>query len=192
MKRKFECLTLAIIMCLSFSSMAFANTQAPTVSKSTKVENQIEPRTDGYYIWEITSKSSPKETYGSWKEACREYTDGTSTSTLTAELTATVSHTYTGSLQVPIPKLSSYMGLSVEIGDTWEESVSKSESLAGKSKGTWAIQWRPIYDSYDVTQVKYHIIDGSKIKEDTKVVTVNKYKSIGFRMQPISTNNVAR
>ena len=67
MKHQFECLTLVIILCLSFTSPAFANTQEPNVSKPTMVEKQIEPKTDGYYVWEITSKNSQGETYGSWK-----------------------------------------------------------------------------------------------------------------------------
>ncbi len=190
MKHQFECLTLVIILCLSFTSPAFVNTQEPNVSKPTMVEKQIEPKTDGYYVWEITSKNFQGETYGSWKEVCREYTDGTSTSTLSAVLMTTVSNTYTGSLEVPLGKLNAYIGF--EIGDAWEESASKSESLAGKAKGTWAIEWRPIYDSYDVTQTRYYVIDGFRIKDDAEVVTVNEFKSIGFRMRQISSGNIAR
>lgn len=192
MKRRFGCLTLVIILCLSFTSMAFANSQEYTTGKQVTVENQIEPRADGYYTWELTSKSSPTTTYGSWKEGCRKYTDGSSTATLAVNLTTTVSNTYTGILQVSIAKLSSYVGLNVAIGKSWSVSVSDSEPLAGKSKGTWAIEWRPVYNSYKVTQTKYHVLDGSKTEVGKEVVTVNEFKSISYRLRKLSSADIAR
>lgn len=45
---------------------------------------------------------------------------------------------------------------------------------------------------YDVTQTRYYVIDGFRIKDDAEVVTVNEFKSIGFRMRQISSGNIAR
>ena len=188
MKRKFMCLIFTVILCLSFTSMAFANTQEPTTDGSVTVENQIEPKTDGYYVWELTKKSSPTVSYGPWNEACREYTDGSSTSTLEAHVSTTVSHTYSGTLQVPIEKLSSFVGLNVTIGDTWTESAGTTLPLAGKEKGTWAIMWRKVYDTYKVTQTKYHVMDGLKTKVDEQTVVVRKFKSISFDPKKISSD----
>lgn len=192
MKRKFTCLIFTVILCLSFTSMAFANTQEPNTDKSVTAENQIEPQTDGYYVWELTKKSSPIESYGPFSEACREYTDGSSTSTLKADISTTVSHTYSGTLQVPIEKLSSYVGLSITIGETWAETAGTTLPLSGKEKGTWAILWRKEYDTYKVTQTKYHVMDGLKTKVDEETVVVRKYKSISFDSRKISSDKKTR
>lgn len=175
---------VVLVMALGMMTTAFAAMSNPG--------DVAHPKTDGYYLWEATSKRFDKEVYGSWKEACREYTDGNSTSTLTANIPTGVFHTYTGVLQVSIAKILSFLGLSHLLEDTWTESVQKTESLAGKAKGTWAIEFRPVYDSYKVTQTRYYVLNGLRTKVDERVVTVKKYKSISFRMRKISDNNIAK
>ena len=83
------------------------------------------------------------------------------------------------------------MGLQHTIGKAWTRTVSDSESLKGLSKGTYAIKWRPVYNSQPVTQTKYYHIDGAKVKAGTAVVTVKKFKSVSFKLEKISNSNIS-
>lgn len=195
--RKVLCVTLTLTLCMIFCTAVFADTSSnlddsemPTSGVEIPTEENITPRMDGYYTWDITSKGDNTETYGGWYEGVRKYTDGTSKGTISCSLNVSVSHSYTGSLQVSIAKLSSYLSLQHTIGVSWSRTVESSESFAGLSKGTYAIMYRRVYNSQPVTQTKYYHIDGYKSKVGTSTVTVKKFKSIEYDFIKLSSSKL--
>ena len=120
----------------------------------------------------------------------RKYTDGTSQGTISCSLTVSVSHSYTGSLKVPIKTLTDYLSLQHTIGVAWSKSVSDSEPMKGLSKGTYAIRYRKVYNEQPVTQTEYYHIDGGKVKWSTQTIKVKKFKSIEFQLTKISLDRL--
>lgn len=137
--------------------------------------------------WECEKKSKVFESYGSWKEGIRAYTDGRCRDTMSCRSTKKVSSTYSGELKVSIPKLESFALMTHKINKSFSVSVKYTTSLKGRKKGTWAIQYRPVYNCRNVTQRKYQKTDRVwKKTKTTKKVKTKDYKSMAYRVVFIS------
>lgn len=140
--------------------------------------------------WECEKKSKVFESYGAWKEAIRAYTDGGCKDSMSCRSTKKVSSTYTGELKVTIPKLESFALMTHKINKSFSVSVKYTTSLKGRKKGTWAIQYRPVYNCRNVTQRKYQKADKTwKKTAVTKKVKTKDYKSMAYRVVFISAKN---
>ena len=140
--------------------------------------------------WMCDKKSGIFEGYGGWKEAVRAYTNGRCTDKMSCHTTKKVNSTYSGELKVSIPKLESFALMKHEINKSFSVSVKYSTSLKGKKKGTWAIQYRPVYNCRYVTQRKYQKVDKKWEKTSvTKRVKTKDYKSMAYRVVYLSPKN---
>lgn len=140
--------------------------------------------------WTCEKKTGTFESYGAWKEAVRAYTNGKCTDKMSCHTTKKVSSTYSGELKVSLPKLESYALMKHRINKSFSVSVRYSTSLKGKKKGTWAIQYRPVYSCRNVTQRKYQTVDKVWRKTGTaKKVKTKDYKSMAYRVVYLSAKN---
>lgn len=68
----------------------------------------IQPRTDGYYFWDVESKSKQGTTYGSWRLGPQ----GAGPGTISVNKEDTVTNTITGAY-TSVSAISSYIGASI-------------------------------------------------------------------------------
>ena len=140
--------------------------------------------------WQCENRSKVFEGHDKWKEAVRAYTNGKSTDRLSCKTEKSVKSTYTGELKVSIPKLESYALMTHKIDKSFSVSVKYSTSLKGKKKGTWAIQYHPVYNCRNITQRQYQKVDKKwKKTKVTKKVKTRDYKSMAYRVVYLSPKN---
>ena len=140
--------------------------------------------------WKCEKKTGIFEGYGGWKEAVRVYTSGSCTDKMSCHTVKKVNSTYSGELKVSIPKLESFALMKHEINKSFSVSVKYSTSLKGKKRGTWAIQYRPVYNCRNVTQRKYQKVDKRWHKTSvTKKIKTKDYKSMAYRVVYLSPKN---
>ena len=140
--------------------------------------------------WQCEKRSGVFEGYGGWKEAVRAYTSGKCTDKMSCHTTKKVNSTYSGELKVSIPKLESFALMKHKINKSFSVSVKYATSLKGKKKGTWAIQYRQVYNCRNITQRKYRKVDKTWKKTSvTKKVKTKDYKSIAYRVVYLSPKN---
>ena len=170
MKKRYLAMLVGLVMAVCMAGSAFAD---ETMTK-----------------WMCDKKSGIFEGYGGWKEAVRAYTNGRCTDKMSCHTTKKVNSTYSGELKVSIPKLESFALMKHEINKSFSVSVKYSTSLKGKKKGTWAIQYRPVYNCRYVTQRKYQKVDKKWEKTSvTKKVKTKDYKSMAYRVVYLSPKN---
>lgn len=149
-----------------------------------------------YYYWKIESKHSDGETKGSWVEGVRKYYDGKGKSVISCKVTKFCKNTYTGTLKVSLSALNKYMGFTSthQINKGWYETSSDSESLTGRSKGTYSLYWRRVFSKIAVVQRRwYHNADIDSKTKQTKTVTVKKFKTIAFgNLKKISSKDLTK
>ena len=168
--RRIAAAALAVMVALVFASPAMADETA------TK--------------WQCEKKSGVSEGYGGWKEAVRAYTNGKCNDKMSCHTTKKVNSTYSGELKVSIPKLESFALMKHRINKSFSVSVRYSTSLKGKQKGTWAIQYRPVYNCRTITQRKFRKVDKKWQKTSvTKKVKTKDYKSMAYRVVYLSPKN---
>lgn len=142
--------------------------------------------------WKCESKSGVFEKGGSWREGVRTYTNGKKTDRMACNIKRKFSSTYSGELKVSIPSLESYAMMHYKINKTKSVSVKYSTSMKNKKKGTWVIEFRPIYNCRNVVQRKYQKVDKQWRKtKSTKKVMTKDYKTISYRVRRISTKNIS-
>lgn len=140
--------------------------------------------------WKCEKRSGVFEDHGGWKEAVRAYTNGRSTDKMSCRTTKKVKSTYSGELKVSIPKLESFALMKHQINKSFSVSVTYSTSLKGRQQGTWAIQYRPVYNCRRITQRKYRKVDKKWQKTSvTKKVKTKDYKSMAYRVVYLSPKN---
>lgn len=134
--------------------MAASYENALPNTEATLQNNEQSTRDVGlnYYHWECVSKGNPTQSYGAWKNIVQEYTDGTSTESVTGSKTFSVENTYSGTLNVPLNKLEGFLNLDYGIGVNHSITVEKTLSLKGRAAGTWAVQYRVVYNKTPVKQ----------------------------------------
>lgn len=88
---------------------------------------------------------------------------------------------------MPISTLKAFMELEYGFNESQSITVTKTLSLKGKSKGTWAVQYREVYNRTPVTQKEYYYMQGSDYATGkTAIVYVNEYTSYETRTTKIS------
>lgn len=144
MKKMISILTVAImgiVILLPVNVMAAENPNQENEIRNVELsvdgdEYGIEPQTDGYYYWEIESKTNQGTVYGAWKLGL----EGDGPGTITLDKTDTVTNTITGSYTS-----ASVIGasLGVTIGKSQSHAVHYSLPVpAGK---TYQIKYRPLF-----------------------------------------------
>lgn len=99
--------------------------------------------------WRPTTKSYVGMSYGKWKYAGASTVSGGS---LSASHTSTVSHTYSGSLKIPVKTLEEVVGFNVT--KTWNRSVTYTSK--SYPKGSYRLMYRHVYKIYKVKQVQQY------------------------------------
>lgn len=140
--------------------------------------------------WQCESRSAVFEGYGSWKEAVRAYTGGRSSDKMSCGTTKKVHSSYSGELKVSVPKLESFALMKHKINKSFSVSVRYSTSLKGRKKGTWAIEYRPVYSCRNVVQRKYQKADRKWAKTSIKKkIKTKDFKTMAYRVRYISAKN---
>ena len=192
MKKKF--ITIVCIFTLIMSITVTPASAASYRNEGTHVKNNVQSTESStrdvglnYYHWECASKGEPIQSYGEWKNIVQEYTDGTSTESVKGIKTFSVQNTYTGTLNVPLSKLESFLNLQHGINVTHSITVEKTLYLKGKSAGTWAVQYRVVKNKTPVIQKQYYYMQGVDYATGkTATVYVNAYTSYETRTYKIS------
>jgi hypothetical protein len=170
-KKRLLVLLTSCILLFVFSTPAFADESAE--------------------MWKPISKSKPYETKAKkWKSAVRRYYNGKGKCIIKCDLSKKVCSTYSGELKISIPKLESYALMNHEIKKSFSTRVSDNESLTGKSKGTYEIQWREVYTTRKVVQQKYVKVDKQWRKSTVKEVYPKDFKCVSFRLKKISKKDI--
>lgn len=148
----------------------------PVFASETKNEsfltNEIQPRTDGYYYWDVESTVNQGTIYGEWRLGPIAKGPGTVSVNKTDTVTNTISGSYTS-----VGDISASLGVS--IGKS--ESHSVSYSLPVPAGQTYQIKYLPLYNKYKVVQRQYYHIDGySSPTNNTKTCYVNAFYGWGF------------
>lgn len=178
-------ITLSFIMALPTTAMAADGTQELAtdsevwnvdLSEDTteyKDTTEIQPRTDGYYYWSVTSKSVVSNPYGDWRTgpsgkgpATLSFTNS---STYSRSVTNTISGSYTS-----VSTIASSLGVTIGTAKTY----SASYSVSVPSGKRYQIKYRPQFKRYKVVQTQYYKIDGYSSKTgSTKTCYVNVFSN---------------
>lgn len=138
-------------------------------------------RTDGRYIWKVTSKTTVGHPYGSWRNGPSGKGPSTLSLTNSSGCNLSVSNTISGSY-TSVADISN--ALNVSIGVSIEHSASYSvKPPKGKR---YQIIYRPQYKKVKVIQTKYYRIDGYDTKtSDTKVSYVKIFENWDYSWKEI-------
>lgn len=153
--------TLAIVLtvCLFATSFAFA-----------EAKNDASPLVDGYYSWQVDSKTVVDYTYGSWRDGPSGRGPCTLTLTNESATSIEVSNTITGKYS---SKKNIEAALGIKIGVV--NGKKASHSINVPSGVTKRIIYRPYYKKIKVVEQQYFIDHGQKSatgNKKTSYVTV--------------------
>lgn len=170
MKSNFKRFLIAFLVVFSF--VGFQQLSASANELGTE-DGEITPMAGNpYYTWAATSKTVTGTTYGAFKVCGSAKTP----STLSCGGSTSVSSTYSGQLEIPLKTLGVYVGATLNVGSEKNHSWSKSFNV----NGNYEALVRPAYTNYRVVQQRYMHLDGQKIKDITRNVTVKKFSHFDY------------
>ncbi len=185
MLRKFIVLLLGLTLAVSSTVSVFAS------------ETQKEPNISAKALdhspcfWKPVKRSDTFEEKSRWVEAMRFYTNGKAKGAMACATKISVSSSYKGELKISIPELESYALMEHKINRSFTSTTSYSESLKGKSKGTYALYVRKVYKCRKITQRKYEHLDGKIYKtKTTKIVQTKDFNCMSYKLKKISNKGI--
>lgn len=133
--------------------------------------------TDGYYYWEVTSKTNMGTVYDGWVVGTSGGSkDSASTVTFSVSNGISVSNSISGSYTSK-SKISASLGFNV----TASKNVSASYSVSVDKGYKATIKYRKAYTKYKVVETQYYKIDGYSSKTgSTKTCYVKKYSHLDY------------
>lgn len=185
MKRKFLSTILTAALLFSVNTYAYAdeiqiedttnpyayNEQLSTAEPSSKAR-ALSP---AWSIWTPKSKKFTEKSYGKWCFG----TEGRGGKNVSINLkkSVSVSNTLTGNVKISISNAESFLG--VKINKSFN-STAKYSISAPSSKKIYTINYRRVYNNYNVYQERYLMLNGKIQATDKATAKFKKFVGFGF------------
>ena len=141
----------------------------------------VQPYSDGYYYWKVTSKSVISKPYGGWRYGSSGRGPATlaftNSSTYSRSVTNTISGSYTS-----VSTIASSLGVTIGKAKTYSALYSVDIPKGKK----YQIKYRPQFKRYKVVQTQYYRIDGHDSKTgSSKTCYVNVFSNWDYSWRSI-------
>lgn len=151
------------------------------IEETTLDSNAIQPMSDGYYIWKVTSKTVVSHPYGSWRNGPSGKGPAKLTLSNSSGVNLSVTNTISGSYTSKAT-IANALGVTIGVSKTY----SASYSVTVPSGKKYQITYRPQFRKVKVVQTKYYRMDGYDTKtSDTKVSYVKIFENWDYNWKEL-------